>query len=392
MNINRDHDDLDPKLAERFHKLRVIPPRNPERTTAGRAAFLSQARDLALKSPPPVPVSPSPGERLILWMRAIPEFFTRKEIQPMFTKVMAVLIAAVLVFGGAAATAYASQASLPTDALYGVKTFGENIRISLAPQADDKLGLALEFSQRRVDEMAALNQLNMNIPEHVATQYQEQVEYTLRLAAGLPDNQIIPALEQVRTRLQEQLRTMDQLHQANQDDPELIRAREQLREQLRLAEDGLQDPQRFREQVRERERQRLQTQKPASTDEPSATVAPGSGNTNSNANANQNANANGNTNGNLNRNENGNANSNMNGNGNENANGNMNGNGNGNENDDDTNGNDDGGGGNSNDDGGGRGGNDDGGGRGGNDDGGGGNDNGGGGNDDGGGGNGNGHG
>jgi hypothetical protein len=184
MNINHDHDDLDPKLAERFSKLRVVPAREPERATAGRLAFLKQGRELATKNPPTVPVSPTPRGRPTLWMRTISEYFTQKEIQPMFTKVMAVLIAAVLVFSGAAATAYASQASLPTDALYGVKTFGENIRISLAPEADRKLGLALEFTQRRVDEMAAVNQLGLIIPAHVAAQYREQVEYTYAWPQG----------------------------------------------------------------------------------------------------------------------------------------------------------------------------------------------------------------
>ncbi len=129
----------------------------------------------------------------------------------MFTKIMAVVIAAVLLFGGFAATAYASQDSLPNDALYGVKTFGENVRLSLASQGDDKLGLALEFAERRVEEMAALNELGMEIPQHVAAQYQEQVEYTLRLAAGLSDEQIIPGLERVHTRLQEQLQRLEQL-------------------------------------------------------------------------------------------------------------------------------------------------------------------------------------
>jgi hypothetical protein len=318
MNINHDQEEIDPKLAERFSRLQVTPPRDTDRATAGRAAFLSQARNLAQKNPPTVPVSPPPRVRLIEWMQSIPSTFTRKERQPMFTKVMAVIIAVVLVFSGAAVTAYASQASLPTDALYGVKTFGENIRISLAPQADSKLGLALEFTQRRVDEMAALNQLGMTIPAHVASQYQEQVEYTLRLAAGLSDDDITPALEQIHSRLQEQLRTLDQLHQANPGDPALNQAREQLRQQLHLVETGLQDPQQFREQMRLRERLVQQTQAPSRTEAPDPTLIPGAANNN----------ANGNGNGNLNGNENGNANGNMNGNGNEDANGNMNGNGN----------------------------------------------------------------
>ena len=346
MNINHDHDDLDPLLAQRFSKLRVIPARNPERATAGRLAFLKQGRELAQKNPPTVPVSPASRKHPKGWMPSISEYFTRKQMRPVFTKVMAAFIAIVLVFGGAAVTAYASQGSLPTDALYGVKTFGEDLQLRMAPHSDDKLGLALEFAQRRVDEMAALNRLGMIIPEHAATQYQEQVEYTLRLAAGLSDEHITAALILIRIRLQEQLSTLDQLSKANPNDAALIRAREELRDQLQFVEAGLQDPQQYRVQMLARERQAQETQAPFATEAPDdPMVTPEGGNNN--------ANINGNTNGNLAGNENGNEN--MNGNGNEDANSNVtdndnDGNGNdGNSNDGNGNGNDDDHGGNGND-------------------------------------------
>jgi uncharacterized membrane protein YgcG len=389
MNTDRNLTDLDPELAERFAKLREISPRDPKRTSDGRAAYLLHARELMQKKPQPAPISREPQNRLILWTNTLSQAFRIKEMPQMFTKVMAVVIAAVLLFGGFAATAYASQASLPNDALYGVKTFGENVRLSLASQGDDKLGLALEFAQRRVEEIAALKELGIEIPPHVAAQYQEQVEYTLRLAAGLPDEQIVPGLERVRTRLQEQLQRLDQLSQVNPNDPALIQARDRVREQLRLVDDGLGDPQQFRERIRTREQQ---GPIPSATEQPGPTVTPPAGNQNANTNSNNNANGNGNEN--TNSNGNGNENANGNQNGNENMNGNNAGFGDGNGNSNDDNGNDnvndDGG--NGNDDGGGGNGNDNGGGGNGNgDDGGGGNDNGGsgGGNDNGGDGNGN---
>jgi Domain of unknown function (DUF5667) len=358
MNINHEPDELDPLLASRFSKLRVVPARNPERAAAGRLAFLNQGRELAQKNPPTVPVSPASRARLKIWMPTASGSFSRRQTRPMFTKVMAVLIAMVLVFSGAAATAYASQSSLPTDTLYGVKTFGENLQLRIAPKSDDKLGLALEFAQRRVDEMAALSQLGLTIPVHAATQYQEQVEYALQLAAGLSDLEIVPALEQIRTRLQEQLNTLEQLSQANPNDHALILARDLLREQLRLAEAGRQDPQQFRTQMQTRERLVQQTLTPLETEEPDPTMTPGANNSNTNANGNTNGsvsgNENGNTNDDLNGNDNEDANSNGNGddhggnandddrggNGNENDNGNGGShNGNGNDNDNDHNGN-----------------------------------------------------
>lgn len=314
----------------------------------------------------------------------------------MFTKIMAVVIAAVLVFGGFAITAYASEGSLPNDALYGVKTFGENVRLSLASNSDDKLGLALEFTQRRIEEIAALNGLGLEIPVHVAAQYQEQVEYTLRLATGLTDEQITPGLERVRTQLQEQLQRLEQLCQSSPNDPALIQVRDRLREQLRLVEDGLSDPQQFRNQIRAREQQGPippVTVPPGPTVTQPAGLPNGNTNLNGNMNANLNGNENANTNEGANGNEFGNNNENANGNGNNNDDGNSNSDddhsGNGNDNDNGGNGNDNdndndkggnGNGGNENDNGGNGGNDNDNGDNGGNDNGGGGNGNGGGGN------------
>ncbi len=365
MSIDHDHNDLDPKMAERFAKLRNIPPRDGKRTADGRAAFLTQARELAQKNLRPAPVSPAPRNRHILWTHTIAEAFKRKELNPMFTKIMAVLIAATLVFGGAAATAYASQASLPNDALYGVKTFGENLRLSLAPQPNAKLGIALEIAQRRVQEMAALSEMDIEIPVHLASQYQEQVEYAL-IAAEMPDDEIVPALEQVRTKLQEQLRIMEQLHQAQPEDPALVQAREQLRnmeqlhqaqpedpalvqareqvrimeqlhqaqsenpalvqareqlrQQLRLVELGLVDPLQYRAQIRHRQQFGFG---PAPTEPPGPMVTPpvpgnqaGPGNENANSNGNGNQIQSGNSSGQSDNNGNGN---NGNGNGDDNG-------------------------------------------------------------------------
>ena len=62
----------------------------------------------------------------------------------------------VLVFGGVSATAYASQFSLPGDALYPVKTSLEQTQLGLSLNAARQAELQLEFAQRRLDEVAAL--------------------------------------------------------------------------------------------------------------------------------------------------------------------------------------------------------------------------------------------
>ena len=62
----------------------------------------------------------------------------------------------MLVFGGASATAYAAQSSLPGDALYPVKTGLEQTQVRLSSDAADQAELQLEFAQRRLQEIAAL--------------------------------------------------------------------------------------------------------------------------------------------------------------------------------------------------------------------------------------------
>jgi hypothetical protein len=68
----------------------------------------------------------------------------------------AFLLVVVVLFGGASATAYASQSALPGDALYPVKTSLEQTQITLANDAYNQAQLHLEFAQRRLDEIKTL--------------------------------------------------------------------------------------------------------------------------------------------------------------------------------------------------------------------------------------------
>jgi len=271
----------------------------------------------------------------------------------MFTKLSALLIALVLVFGGAAATASAAQESLPMDALYPVKTLSESFMLGFSVNSADKLEKALEHTQRRVDEMRALAQMGVAVPEQVGNDYVERVDYALRLAARMSDDQVAQALEKIQQSLQKQLAAVEQLRAARPDDAQLAGVESQLREQVSLVALGLSDPQMFREQLAamlQGFKGASSTQDPSVTEEPSTTETPEPEDNNSNdANANDSntndddANANdSNTNDDANSNDDdGNVNDDDGANGNDDDS-------NGNGNDDDSNGNDDGS--NSNDD------------------------------------------
>ncbi len=138
----------DERLIRRLQRLRQVPPRDREAVARGRVKFLAEAE---FSKPG---VSKSLDQRHKGWF--ITTLFQRKERFSMKTTFISIMIALVLFFGGAGATAYASQSALPGDTLYKVKTITEDARLALTA---DKKGDALlfnEFVQRRVSEIQAL--------------------------------------------------------------------------------------------------------------------------------------------------------------------------------------------------------------------------------------------
>jgi hypothetical protein len=73
-----------------------------------------------------------------------------------FYMVASLAAALVFLFGGAGMTAYASQTALPGDRLYSVKIAVEEAQVSLSRDTAGDAQLYLEFTERRLDEMAGL--------------------------------------------------------------------------------------------------------------------------------------------------------------------------------------------------------------------------------------------
>jgi hypothetical protein len=324
--------DPQESIIERLRRLRRIPPRDTERAAQGRAAFLAQARQIKNQTSFRPPVSDGNKLRLIGWIYTLPDFFVRKEQYLMFHRLIAVFIALAVVFGGATATAFAAQNSLPADALYPLKTLTEDFRYNLSAQMESRLELALNYAARRVGEISALSELGLPTPAQTATRLGEQIEAALNIAAGLEGSAQQQAFARIMTHLQQHEQTLAQLSEQRPEDPVLVQARMMLQEQLRLAEQGLSDPQGVQQQLQTR----AQTRPWVIQKSPQ-----GGGSPIDDANSNDNGNANDdNSNGNDNDDDdNGNANGNDNdddGNDNDDD---DNGNANGNDNDDDDNGN-----------------------------------------------------
>ena len=144
------------RLIEQLKLLRAAPEREQEAAARSRAKFIARAEKLFTE----------PVKSPFAWLtrRLAPQQFKLKEEDSMsipnrrfaFTALATVLVIALLLFGGAGATALAARSALPGDALYSLKTGIEQTQISLSRSAYNRAQLQMGFAERRLDEIAAL--------------------------------------------------------------------------------------------------------------------------------------------------------------------------------------------------------------------------------------------
>jgi len=263
--------EMDPRLAREFESLRSQPQRDPQKAALGRANFLAQAQQYADSLPP---VSKRTNQRHNRWMYVLQSFFVaqRKERSPMFSTLSTILLIVTLVLGGSGITVAAAQSSQPDEGLYPVKTWSEDARLGITANEQNRMQLAMQYADRRAEEMQNMLREGKAPPELVPVRMQAEINLALQLAAGQPDEQARQSLNQIR----EQLRAHEQafLDLGSPADPQkealLKGTREMLRDRQQLCEDGIQDPQTLRKRLHEGG---LEGGTP---DEPGGTV-PGSG-------------------------------------------------------------------------------------------------------------------
>jgi len=241
------NDGMDPKLKDAFNDLQNIPPRDPQAAAHGRANFLKQAA-VSRQA-----VSRQADQRHNRWNNIFFPMFVRKERLPVLNTLFAVVLALTVFFGGAGGTVYAAQDSLPNQALYPVKTWSEDAILSLTSSIQMRLNYVLDFSDRRVAEMASLLAAGKSIPEGVETRLQNELDLALELATGMDDPQAIQQLERVRQRAETQYQTITMLISGapGSAEPLLLKAHARLQEQIQLAAMGETDMPKFRMQVQQ---------------------------------------------------------------------------------------------------------------------------------------------
>lgn len=162
----------------------------------------------------------------------------------MFTTLATIFTVIALALGGTGATVYAAQGSLPGEALYGLKTQSEDLRLSWVDNETDQIELALQFANRRMEEIQAMLAKNQTPPDSLMQRLQTQLDTALQLAAGLDDDQLEPALARIRQTLEQQERILAQLQEnaGAPDDALLLQIRDQIQLRLSWVEEGQADP------------------------------------------------------------------------------------------------------------------------------------------------------
>jgi hypothetical protein len=239
-----DTQEADEFIIEQVQKLRPVSSRDPGRQASGRAHFLAQADQLRRERFAFVPLLNS----ILFNKQTIPvangRLGGRKELRPMFSAIVSLLVGITLLFGSAGAVAYAAQDSLPTDLLYPVKTLTESIRLELARDPQQQLGLLLEQNDRRVDEAAGLALRSEAVPEEVAGQLERQVKEAFQLALQLDKDEAPEAMDQIRANLrrQDQVMNMTRTNIPDNADPVMNQIRETVEMHIRLAGEPGEDP------------------------------------------------------------------------------------------------------------------------------------------------------
>lgn len=248
---------IDPNLEKAFRGFKEVKPRDEQKARQARSQYLNQIA--ALREA----VSPVGENRRKGWNQ-IP-LFRRKEKFSMAATITTIILVVTLVLGGTGGSVYAAQSSLPNDALYPLKLFSENIQEAFTSNTGTEMELQLQFANRRMEEIAAMNGEGKVPPEAAVERLRTRLENALRLASSMDEENITPALLRIQKQLHIQEQILLQLNSNDTNTSLLLRAREVLQEQIRKVNSGLEQPLKLQQQLHEQERINLTA--PAETEQ-----------------------------------------------------------------------------------------------------------------------------
>src|SRR4030042_3348473 len=129
--------------------LRHTPSLDLPLATQEKAKFMHQGENLRLDLLDQSKLRPQPRRYNLL------DVFHRRPAMPL-VRIMAAALLALAVLMGSSITVYASQSSLPGEPLYSVKSWSEDVRLSLTTSPQRKLDLILNYTNRRANEISQL--------------------------------------------------------------------------------------------------------------------------------------------------------------------------------------------------------------------------------------------
>ena len=243
----KDQSELEVLVRERLEEIKSIPARDPVLAQRARARFLANA------------VSAIELPRHKGWSSIF-----RKE-QFAMNMLISVLMITGLLFGGGA-TVNAAQDDMPNEPLYALKVWSEDVSLQLQKDPEAKVDRLMDLVQIRTQDMTRLIDAGEPVPDQVRLRLEQHIQDALQTCLTLDEPTLDRTLLQIRDRLQDQdrdmeqlllhtqdqlqLQTQDQLRIQLQDQLQLLtQTRTLLRERLHVVEDGLVDHEMFRERV-----------------------------------------------------------------------------------------------------------------------------------------------
>ncbi len=164
---------------------------------------------------------------------------------------LTLLVITGLLFGGGTAVS-AAQDDLPDQPLYQLKLWTEAVSLQFQNQPEEKVERLMELAQFRVQEMVQLAEEGNPVPDQVRQRLEQHIHQALQICSELEDAELEGCLLQLQEQLKYRYREMEQLMKNALEgvEPILEQTRTMLQLHLNLVEDGLLEPEMFRNTVR----------------------------------------------------------------------------------------------------------------------------------------------
>lgn len=233
---------LQKKLRYLLNTLRMVPDREPQAASRGKAHFLEEARTLHVSGNRKLGRPTKNGSTIF------PLIHTGTGTRA-WNALMAAVLAFSIFLGGSVVTVYAAQESVPYDALYPIKTLSEDVLLSLPASPQRQLDLALNYTDRRLFEISVLLAARKPIPQNLTDRFQNESYLTLKLMANMNNADLPRALDNALSRSETEIQALAIPMTNRPADPVLMAVEARLQEQVQLLTLGKGDPQGFRLQI-----------------------------------------------------------------------------------------------------------------------------------------------